>query len=417
MAVAHGVHVSEAIESQHAAKNTKLHALYAYYFIGLKQNQIALLYRKAPSTIGRWIDRYERTGAVSSKAAESQRKYTPEHREWIRDYFLANPLSFLDEAKLAFEINWKNDISLSTIWRILREYDFTRKLIVRRAIQIKEADIVRFFEELNAIDWTHSSLCFLDEFGLDNRDMLRRKGYALKGQELLFRGEFVRRPRSSLLCFIGCDGLEGTFLTEGTFDRQKFVECVREHALSGRVQKHPGRQSVWIMDGARIHCHHTIDEYLRDFGIIPIFLPAYCPMFNPIEIVFGLVKKSLRRWYAEGNIKPKDLPVVILSELKKFRRYDMRRLFKKCGFGANGKFNPGVAYKDITNRMTEPVQIIRKFLGMKTSPKRLSNSSMSAHCVAHLPHLAPNAVAKRLDLAMDKVLKLLQVIVHRVQNR
>lgn len=128
MAAAHGVHVSEAIESQHATENTKLHALYAYYFIGLKQNQIALLYRKAPSTIGRWIERYERTGAVSRKATESQRKYTPEHREWIRDYFLANPLSFLDEAKLAFEINWKNDISLSTIWRILREYGFTRKV-------------------------------------------------------------------------------------------------------------------------------------------------------------------------------------------------------------------------------------------------------------------------------------------------
>ncbi|CEO95343.1 hypothetical protein PBRA_004109 [Plasmodiophora brassicae] len=75
------------------------------------------------------------------------------------------------------------------MWRILREYDDTRQasldFTTAMAIQIKDADIVRFSEELNAIDWTHTSLCFPGEFGLDNRDMLCRKGYAFKGQELL----------------------------------------------------------------------------------------------------------------------------------------------------------------------------------------------------------------------------------------
>ena len=63
-----------------------------------------------------------------------------------------------------------------------------------------------------------------------------------------------------MLCFIGSDGLEATFMTEGTFDRTKYAECIREFALSHRVQQYPGRQSVWIVDGARIHCHHSITE-------------------------------------------------------------------------------------------------------------------------------------------------------------
>jgi len=43
-----------------------------------------------------------------------------------------------------------------------------------------------------------------------------------------------------MLSFIGSDGLEATFMTESTFDREKYVECLREYALSDRVQQHPG---------------------------------------------------------------------------------------------------------------------------------------------------------------------------------
>lgn len=146
------------------------------------------------------------------------------------------------------------------------------------------------------------------------------------------------------MCFLGCGGLEAIYLTEGTFDREKFVEYIRDFALSGRVQQHPGRHSVMILDGARIHCHHAIIEYLRDLGIIPIFLPAYCPFFNPIEIVFGLVKKRLRRRYSEGSISANNLVTVIASIMQEFTKFDCRNLFKKCGYEASGRFNPGIAY-------------------------------------------------------------------------
>jgi transposase len=147
-----------------------------------------------------------------------------------------------------------------------------------------------------------------------------------------------------MLCFIGSEGLQATFMTEGTFDREKYVECLREYALSGLVQQHPGRQSVWIFDGARIHCHHSIVEYLRDLGIVPLFLPAYCPFYNPIEIVFGLIKKRLQKRYSEGQVSNNSVPVVVSTILQEFRTYRMKKLFQKCGYASEGKFNPGIAY-------------------------------------------------------------------------
>lgn len=167
-----------------------------------------------------------------------------------------------------------------------------------------------------------------------------------KGHKLLFRGEFTRMPRVSLLCFVDCDGLVETFMTEGTFDRQTFFRSCREFALSGNVQQYPGRRSVWILDGARIHCHRSITYYLRSIGIIPVYLPAYCPFFNPIEIFFGIVKKHMQRHYRESKVSPKNLPIFISTCLKAYTKYSLRKVFTHCGYSLSGLFNPGTAFSD-----------------------------------------------------------------------
>ncbi|CAK4468659.1 unnamed protein product, partial [Aphanomyces euteiches] len=93
---------------------------------------------------------------------------------------------------------------------------------------------------------------------------------------------------------------------------------------------YPGRSSVWVLDGASIHCHPDIVFYLRSVGIVPIFLPAYCPFFNPIEYVFGLVKKLLLRKYEENS--KKDLLAFILGGMQHFRSYDISGIYKHCGY-------------------------------------------------------------------------------------
>ena len=110
--------------------------------------------------------------------------------------------------------------------------------------------------EINCVDWTHFTLKFLDAVSFDNRGMLRKRGYALKviiagisSRDLLFqhltlwlpcrgkscslyRVDFPRMPRTSLHCFIGCEGLSYTFMAEGTFDRSRFMDCCLNFALS-----------------------------------------------------------------------------------------------------------------------------------------------------------------------------------------
>lgn len=172
---------------------------------------------------------------------------------------------------------------------------------------------------------------FLDEVSFDNRGMLRRRGYAPKGTKLVIRGEFSRKPWVSLLAFLGVDGIIDFFDTQGTFDRVEFTECCRRFAYSerGNVRQYPGTHSVWILDDATIHRDAEIVHFLRSIGVVPIFLSAYCPFFNPIEYVFGYVKRAFQRYYDERS--GRDLLPFIIRTLRRFENFQMGRVFAHCG--------------------------------------------------------------------------------------
>ncbi|KAH9123132.1 hypothetical protein LEN26_001841 [Aphanomyces euteiches] len=335
------------VEKRHASVNTVMHALYGYYFLGVSKQQLATLYRKHVSTIDNWIQRYEADGTYRRRQTTRQRKFTEVQKLWVIDYCKKHPLSFLDEAKAAFQQKYGITISVPTIWEILCANGYTRKVLERRAINIKVSDIIRFSREMQVVAWSQLNIQFLDEASFDNRGMLRTRGYCLKGKKLTFRGEFTRKPRVSVLCWINIDGVAEVFHTEGTFNRMKFIECCRIHAHSRKsVHAYPGRGSIWILDGAKIHCHASIVHYLRSISIVPLFLPAYCPFLNPIEYLFGLVKKKMQRHYVENTREPLD--VFVLRMPFEFDGFNMTRIFEHCGYNRDGVFDPSRAMSSNT---------------------------------------------------------------------
>jgi transposase len=100
------------------------------------------------------------------------------------------------------------------------------------------------------------------------------------------------------------------------------------------------------MDGARIHCHRGIIDYLRSVGIIPLFLPAYCPFFNPIEVMFGLMKGHMKLFYQEGKITATTLPIQVGKVIRKFQKYELSSVFDHCGYAVASSFDPSRALKE-----------------------------------------------------------------------
>jgi hypothetical protein len=96
------------------------------------------------------------------------------------------------------------------------------------------------------------------------------------------------------------------------------------------------------MDGARIHCNAKLVSFLRRNGVVPIFLPAYCPFFNPIEILFGTIKKNMRKLYGkEGAVllTIHNFKCEVLQVMEGFQEYFMFSYFDHCGYGDAGSFD------------------------------------------------------------------------------
>ncbi|XP_065076362.1 uncharacterized protein LOC135699965 [Ochlerotatus camptorhynchus] len=307
--------ILQNVENKRASTNTKYHCLYGYYSLGLTRARLAIVYRKSKTTISGWITSYEENGLLSSKQREQVfRKFSTRQRQWILDLYHQNPILYLEECRDLFYQRFQIKISGSSICRIFHAEGLTWKALERRAIQIKEHEILRYCSELSSFDWDTYQLVFLDEVSLDNRSILRDRGYGIKGKRLVFRGEFVRRPRASFLCFLGLHGVLDCFETEGTFTRKIFFEC-REFALkNNKVLQYPGKNSVWI--------------------------PPYCPFFNPVEMIFGMMKSRIRKVYVEN--RNENLSHLALETFMGLENYDCTKIYHHCGYSSGGVFNPSV---------------------------------------------------------------------------
>lgn len=332
----------QSVFHQHASLNTRFHCLYGFFFLGLSRKELAHIYGKHKSTISEWISAYNRNDSLTkSERKIVYKKFGIQKRQWLINLYIKEPVLFLDEAQKKFVSHFAMPISRSSIVRILHTAGMSWKVIERRAIQIRHDEIKRYYRELTCFNWDLHQLVFLDEVSFDSRDMLRNRGYGFVGKKLIFKGEFRRRPRVSSLCFLGQKGILDSFMTKGTFTRKLFFQCCRTFALENHgVQQFPGFNSVWVMDGARIHCDKHIVMYLRSLGIIPIFLPPYCPFYNPIEILFGIVKKYLKRHYQENDTT--DIRAVVGDALIYFKTYDCTGFFHRCGYTEGGIFSPEV---------------------------------------------------------------------------
>eukprot|EP00734_Pompholyxophrys_sp_LG126_P000376 Pompholyxophrys_sp_v1_NODE_144_length_1580_cov_7.482623.p1 type:complete len:373 gc:universal NODE_144_length_1580_cov_7.482623:399-1517(+) len=334
----------DTIFKRNTATAVKIHAVYAVVYLGHTQSFVAHMFGKSPSAISKWVSIFE-SGLLHDDKVKSKRflKFLPEQREWILNLIQKDPLIYLQELSKKFQRNFNATISLTSIWLILKEANYTHKVLERRAKEISFDEISRFTREINLIHPLMGQLVFLDEMSTDNRAMLRKRGWFLKNSAPIYFSLFRRGTRLSILSFLSCNGLIETYQTPGTFTRLVFLDCVKKLLDSGKIQKYPGRGSVWIMDGASIHVDQSMIEYCTQRGIHIIFLPAYCPFYNPIEVIFGLVKRRCRELYDPSDYGSEQ--AILLQVLQEFTRYDCSQIFRHCGYGFNGDFNPHVNHE------------------------------------------------------------------------
>jgi transposase len=142
--------------------------------------------------------------------------------------------------------------------------------------------------------YTRDMFVWADETGSDARDMLRRYGYAIRGHRAEVRRLYVRGSRISSIAAISSSGLIDTYHTVSTGTGDSFFDFIRGSVIPNMLP-YPNPNSILVMDNCSIHHVDYARDFIRDSGILLLFLPPYSPDLNPIECVFGFVKGYLKK--------------------------------------------------------------------------------------------------------------------------
>jgi transposase len=127
-----------------------------------------------------------------------------------------------------------------------------------------------------------------------------------------------------MISSIRLDGSTACMALDGTTDTEAFRAYVREVLV-------PELQSgdIVVMDNLSPHKSDVTLQLIEQAGAQVLFLPAYSPDFNPIEMMWSKIKNFLRS--AEARTVP-DLIVAIGQALARITPKDALSWFACCGY-------------------------------------------------------------------------------------
>ncbi len=190
-----------------------------------------------------------------------------------------------------------------------------------RAAERDEAARAAWREAAAALD--PAALVFVDETGT-NTAMTPRTARAPRGERAVGSAPRNHGPNVTLLAALTPDGVGPALALPGALDGAAFA-LYAERALAPSLR--PGQ--VVILDNLSAHKHDDARKAVEAAGCRLLFLPAYSPDFNPIELAFAKVKPALRRAAARTH---DDLLAATAAAIDGVTADDARAFYAHCGF-------------------------------------------------------------------------------------
>ncbi len=169
-------------------------------------------------------------------------------------------------------------------------------------------------------------LVFLDETST-NTKLTKRMGWSPRGERYRTHAPFGAWQTQTFVAGLRHTGLTAPWLVDAPMNREIFevyVETQLAPALATR--------DVVILDNVAFHKGPRVEELIRARGAWLLFLPAYSPDLNPIEMAFSKLKTLLRKKAARSF----DAIISAVGEIcDLFSPSECRSYFKTVGIEAD----------------------------------------------------------------------------------
>ncbi len=168
-----------------------------------------------------------------------------------------------------------------------------------------------------------NDLVFVDETSTHTA-LTRRRARAPRGERAVGRAPRNHGPNVTLLAALIPDGIGPALVIPGAVDGAAFA-AYAERVLAPALR--PGQ--IVVLDNLSAHKSEAARTAIEAAGCRLLFLPAYSPDFNPIELAFAKIKESLR---AAAARTPDGLFAATGAAIAAVSAADARGFYAHCGF-------------------------------------------------------------------------------------
>jgi transposase len=154
--------------------------------------------------------------------------------------------------------------------------------------------------------------------------MTRLRGRAPRGQRLIDKTPHGHWKTTTLIAGLGIHGMRCSTVVDGAVNGDVF-EAFVEQVLVPDLRM----GDVVIMDNLSSHKRPRVRRLIEEAGARLVYLPAYSPDLNPIELIFAKIKQLLRSMACRTR---EALWNAMQSVLNKVTHSDAANCFKHCGY-------------------------------------------------------------------------------------
>lgn len=296
---------------------------------GFTQEEFTTFSQISERTVCRW----KRNNGLPKKKPGKKPKINKKARKLLLDY--VNKHNTKNQQEMSDYVYKKTGLRISqpTISRFLKSENITRKKVSYQYSEQKPRieKIRKFIKDFKSLYPTYPIL-FLDECSFHLNEAPRR-GYSKKGSRTISFRPGNKGSNITLILCIQIVKKQGVFayeLIKGGLETQNFNDFL------SRIKVSEDKESYLFMDNLPVHrasqsCINLnllpINELLKSKRVIPIYLPAYTPQLNPVELCFNFLRQYIEKHRPRTF---EELNYFIAKAMEELNKQDLRKHLRHC---------------------------------------------------------------------------------------
>ena len=211
----------------------KQRALYLLLEEGWEIDRVATTLGVHAKSIKRWEHNYEIHGSVNPPTPQrgQRRLLSSAIAEELQEMLIESPLLLLDKIGEWLAIYHDQPISTTALYDNLKDLRLTYKRLKRIAAEQDDAYRANWLHNMTS-NYTADQLVFLDESSKNDHAILRRYGWAIKGQHAIENVSLNRGIRYSILPALTVDGYIAVRVVEGSINGAEFFDFILNDVVS-----------------------------------------------------------------------------------------------------------------------------------------------------------------------------------------